>query len=112
MIGLFLYRQIMAAAKIPYFQNQHKCHTFIAISIYLNSFHLTRLPFSYNAVPLLREHYKILDSYIVTLIFSGLAIWFIRHERGELQQVRAFVVTSRWDWITICVVWSIAYIFI
>ncbi len=70
------------------------------------------LPSSYNPVPFLREHYKILGSYIFTLFFIGLAIWFIKHERAELQQVRALVVTSRWDWITIGIVLSVVYIFI
>lgn len=70
------------------------------------------LPSSYNPVPFLREHYKILGSYIFTLFFIGLAIWFIKHERAELQQVRQLVYTSRWDWIAAGIVLSVAYIFV
>lgn len=76
------------------------------------SFPSMRIPSAYNPVPFLREHYKIIGSYIFTLFFIGLAIWFIKHEKAELQQVKVLVVTSRWEWIAIGVALSIAYIFI
>jgi len=67
---------------------------------------------SYNPVPFLRENYKIIGSYIFTLFFIGLAIWFIRHEQQELQQVKHLVVTSRWEWIVPGILLSVVYIFI
>jgi len=69
------------------------------------------LPF-YNPVPFLRENYKIIGSYIFTLFFIGLAIWFIRHEQQELHQVKHLVVTSRWEWIVPGILLSVVYIFI
>jgi len=71
-----------------------------------------KLPVKYNPVPFIRENYKIMFSYVFTLFFVGLGIWFIQHERAELQQVRHLVVTSRWDWITLGVILSIVYVFV
>jgi len=66
----------------------------------------------YNPVPFIRENYKIMFSYVFTLFFVGLGIWFIQHEREELQQVRHLVVTSKWNWITFGVVLSVIYVFV
>lgn len=71
-----------------------------------------KLPAKYNPVPFIKENYKIVGSYIFTLFFIGLSIWFIKHERAELQQVRQLVLTSRADWISIGVALSIAYLFV
>lgn len=71
-----------------------------------------KLSAKYNPVPFLRENYKIITSYIFTLFFIGLGIWFIQHEKAELQQVKHLVTTSRWEWITIGIVLSIVYVFI
>jgi len=71
-----------------------------------------KLPASYNPVPFIRENYKIIFSYIFTLFFVGLGLWFIQHERAELQQVRHLVLTSKWDWITFGIILSIAYVFV
>jgi phosphatidylglycerol lysyltransferase len=66
----------------------------------------------YNPVPFIRENYKIIFSYIFTLFFVGLGIWFIQHERVELQQVKHLVITSRWDWITLGIILSVVYVFV
>jgi len=71
-----------------------------------------KLPTKYNPVPFIRENYKIIFSYVFTLFFIGLGIWFIQHERAELQQVRHLVVTSRWEWITVGVILSVIYVFV
>lgn len=71
-----------------------------------------KLPSKYNPVPFIRENYKIIFSYIFTLFFIGLSIWFINHEKGELQDVKRLVVTSKWDWVSIGVALSIAYVFV
>jgi phosphatidylglycerol lysyltransferase len=71
-----------------------------------------KLPSKYNPVPFIRENYKIIGSYIFTLFFIGLAIWFIQHERGELKQVKHLVTTSKWDWITFGILLSVVYVFI
>ncbi|HEY0177205.1 MAG TPA: lysylphosphatidylglycerol synthase domain-containing protein, partial [Pedobacter sp.] len=71
-----------------------------------------KLPSQYNPVPFIRENYKIIFSYIFTLFFIGLSIWFIQHEKAELQDVKRLVITSKGYWITIGVLLSIVYVFI
>jgi phosphatidylglycerol lysyltransferase len=71
-----------------------------------------KLPTRYNPVPFIRENYKIIFSYVFTLFFVGLGIWFLQHEREELQQVRQLVLTSRWEWMTIGVILSAVYVFV
>jgi phosphatidylglycerol lysyltransferase len=66
----------------------------------------------YNPVPFIRENYKIMFSYVFTLFFIGLGIWFIQHERAELQQVKELVITSKWEWITLGVILSVIYVFV
>ena len=70
-----------------------------------------KLPAQYNPVPFIKDNYKIIASYIFTLFFIGLGIWFIQHEKAELQQVKHLVLTSKWDWITLGIVLSVVYIF-
>ena len=95
--------ELPLSLEMSYFYSQIQC-----LTIYKSM----KVPAAYNPVPFLREHYKIIGSYIFTLFFIGLAIWFIKHERAELQQVKELVITSRWEWIAIGLVLSIAYIFI
>lgn len=71
-----------------------------------------KLPAQYNPVPFIKDNYKIIASYIFTLFFIGLGIWFIQHEKAELQQVKHLVLTSKWDWITLGIVLSVVYIFV
>lgn len=71
-----------------------------------------KLPAPYNPVPFIRENYKIILSYLFTVFFIGLSIWFINHERAELQEVRHLVVTSDWKWIVIGVSISGLYVFV
>ncbi|MBB6498592.1 phosphatidylglycerol lysyltransferase domain-containing protein [Pedobacter cryoconitis] len=71
-----------------------------------------KLPAKYNPIPFIKDNYKIIASYIFTLFFIGLAIWFVRHEKAELQQVKELVLTSKWDWITFGIVLSVVYIFV
>jgi phosphatidylglycerol lysyltransferase len=71
-----------------------------------------KLPSKYNPVPFIKENFKIVGSYVFTLFFIGLGVWFIKHERAELQQVRHLVVTSAWEWITLGLAFSVAYLFV
>jgi phosphatidylglycerol lysyltransferase len=62
--------------------------------------------------PFIRENGKIIASFIFTLFFIGLFVWFIKHEQGELHQVRQLLVTANWQWITIGTLLSVVYVFI
>ncbi|MBC8984386.1 lysylphosphatidylglycerol synthetase family protein [Pedobacter sp. N36a] len=63
-------------------------------------------------VPFLRENGKIISSYVFSLFFIGLAIWFIKQERGEIRQVEHLLSTAKWVWVLIGIVLSIVYVFI
>lgn len=63
-------------------------------------------------VPFLRENGKIISSYIFTLFFIGLTIWFIKQERGEIRQVKHLLVTAQWIWMSIGMALSVAYVFV
>lgn len=63
-------------------------------------------------VPFLRENGKIISSYLFTLFFIGLTIWFIKQQRGEIREVKQLLVTTHWVWMTIGIALSVVYVFI
>lgn len=63
-------------------------------------------------VPFIRENGKIISSYIFTLFFIGLAIWFIKQERGEIHHVKHLIITAKWAWLSIGMLLSVVYVFI
>lgn len=63
-------------------------------------------------VPFLRENGKIISSYVFSLFFIGLAIWFIKQERGEIRQVEHLLSTAKWVWVVMGIALSILYVFI
>jgi phosphatidylglycerol lysyltransferase len=50
-------------------------------------------------VPFIRENAKMISSYVFTLFFIGLAIWFIKHEGAELAEVRPLLSTASLPWL-------------
>ncbi|WP_316789182.1 phosphatidylglycerol lysyltransferase domain-containing protein [Pedobacter frigoris] len=62
--------------------------------------------------PFIRENGKIIASFIFTLFFIGLSVWFVKHEQGELHQVKSLLITADWLWITAGIVLSFVYVFI
>nr|WP_068891742.1 phosphatidylglycerol lysyltransferase domain-containing protein [Pedobacter panaciterrae] len=63
-------------------------------------------------VPFIRENGKIISSYIFTLFFIGLAIWFIKQEHGEIHHVKQLLITARWSWLSVGMLLSVVYVFI
>jgi phosphatidylglycerol lysyltransferase len=63
-------------------------------------------------VPFLREHVKIVSSYLFTIFFIGVAIWFVKHEGAELKQVAPLIITASWLWIGLGVALNVVYVFI
>jgi phosphatidylglycerol lysyltransferase len=71
----------------------------IRVSAFFHSFsRLKRMPF-------LRENGKLIVQFILTLLFMGLGIWFLKHERAELAEVKSTIAYARWTWVVlgICV---------
>jgi phosphatidylglycerol lysyltransferase len=56
-------------------------------------------------LPFLRENSKLIVQFILTLLFMGLGIWFLKHERAELTEVRSTLAYAKWTWVLlgICV---------
>ncbi len=55
--------------------------------------------FKERAKPFLRENKNIILQFIFTLFFIAIGIWFIRHERSELVQVKEVLGTANWIWV-------------
>lgn len=62
--------------------------------------------------PFVRENGKIITSFIFTVFFLALSIWFIKHEQSELKQVKQLIFGANWIWISWGIVLSIAYLFV
>jgi phosphatidylglycerol lysyltransferase len=52
--------------------------------------------FRHKSLPYLRENAKIIGEFVLTLFFIALAIWFIKHEKAELHDVKELLVGSSW----------------
>ena len=63
-------------------------------------------------VPFIRENAKMISSYVFTLFFIGLAIWFIKHEGAELAEVRPLLSTASLPWLIAGLALSVVYVFI
>ena len=77
--------------------------------IVLSSSPIFRL-FKERSLPFIREHGKIIAQFILTLLFISLAIWFIKHEKTELRDVRNLLETSKWQIIAIGSCLTVTYI--
>ncbi len=66
------------------------------VSLSTLSFHLKE-----RAHPFLRENKKIIIQFIFTFFFIIIGIWFIKHERAELAEVKNSLIAARWLWVII-----------
>jgi len=62
--------------------------------------------------PFIRENAKMISSYVFTLFFVGVAIWFVKHEGAELNQVGPLLATASPIWLLLGITISIAYVFV
>lgn len=62
--------------------------------------------------PFIRENGKIIASFIFTLFFIGLSVWFVKHEQAELVQVGKIMTSANWFWIALGCLLSVVYVFI
>jgi len=60
--------------------------------------------------PFLRENKKIIAQFIFTLFFIAIGIWFIKHERAELSQVKYSLTAARWIWMLVGIGLTAIYI--
>jgi phosphatidylglycerol lysyltransferase len=62
--------------------------------------------------PFIRENAKMISSYVFTLFFVGVAIWFVKHEGEELKEVRPLLSAASPFWLAFGIAISVAYVFI
>ena len=46
------------------------------------------------------ENRKLIAQFFLTFLFIALGIWFFKHERSELREVKTVLFTSQWQYIT------------
>jgi phosphatidylglycerol lysyltransferase len=66
--------------------------------------------FNEHINPFIRENKKIISQFIFTLFFIILGIWFIKHERAELNNVVVILSAARWIWVLAGIVLTGIYI--
>jgi phosphatidylglycerol lysyltransferase len=52
-----------------------------------------------KSIPFIRENSKLIAQFVLTVLFIGLGIWFLKHERAELAQVKNTLLASRIAWL-------------
>ena len=62
-----------------------------------------------HSVPFLQENGKLIVQFIFASLFIGLAWWFIRNERTELQEVHKVLLTADIRWIIAGIVLVLIY---
>ncbi len=88
---------------MPGNQNQTKSRITIPMSVITEFVKGRSLPF-------IRENRKIIGQFILTLLFIGLGIWFVKHERGEVHQVREILAGSKTLWVLTGIGLTLIYI--
>lgn len=63
-----------------------------------------------RSIPFLKENVKLISQFIFTVFFIGIGIWFIKHEKAELFQVRDVIFSSDWHWVITGIVLTLVYI--
>ncbi len=63
-----------------------------------------------KSIPFLRENGNLIGQFILTLFFVALGIWFLKHERAELIEVKTVLVSSRWILVLIGICITLIYL--
>lgn len=63
-----------------------------------------------HSVPFIKENARIISQFIFTLFFIGVGIWFVKHERGEIGNVKEMLSTTSADWIIVGVSFTVLYV--
>lgn len=66
--------------------------------------------FKEKSIPFIRENSKLIARFFLTALFFALGIWFLKHERAELVEVKSTLLTSQWEWIVLGIIITGVYI--
>ena len=62
--------------------------------------------------PFIRENAKIIFQFIFTLFFIAIGVWFLKHEKAELGEVKNALTSARWVWVLTGIALTFIYIFL
>ena len=71
---------------------------------------LVSFPTKSQIVMFSRENMKIISQFILTVLFIGIGIWFLKHEKTELSDVKNSLFTANWQWVLAGIGTAILYI--
>jgi phosphatidylglycerol lysyltransferase len=54
-----------------------------------------------KSLPFMRENGKMIAQFILTALFIALGIWFLKHERAEISDVKSTLISAQWVWLLI-----------
>ncbi|MBN1183475.1 MAG: lysylphosphatidylglycerol synthetase family protein [Bacteroidales bacterium] len=57
--------------------------------------------FGERAKPLILENRKIILQFLFTVFFIALGIWFVKHERAEVNEIKNSLAMAKWQWVLI-----------
>jgi phosphatidylglycerol lysyltransferase len=63
-----------------------------------------------RSVPFIRENSKLIGQFVLTALFFGLGIWFLKHERAELTDVKSTLRAAHWVWLLTGIAVSALYL--
>jgi phosphatidylglycerol lysyltransferase len=66
--------------------------------------------FREKSIPFIRENSKLIGQFILTALFFGLGIWFLKHERAELVEVKSTLFTTQWTWLLLGIAVTVLYL--
>jgi phosphatidylglycerol lysyltransferase len=74
------------------------------------NFQLEQTPPQIHKVPFLQENKKIIAQFILTVLFIGLGIWFLRHQKAELAEVKDTLTSAKKSLVLIGLVGTIIFV--
>jgi phosphatidylglycerol lysyltransferase len=66
--------------------------------------------FREKSIPFIRENSKLIGQFFLTALFFGLGIWFLKHERAELAEVKTTLLTAQWAWVLLGLGITVVYV--
>lgn len=74
------------------------------------NFQTERASTQIHKIPFIQENKKIIAQFILTVLFIGLGIWFLRHQKAELVEVRDTLASAGRSWIFIGLIVTVLFI--
>jgi phosphatidylglycerol lysyltransferase len=63
-------------------------------------------------LPFIRENGKVIMQFVITALFMGMGIWFLKHEKAELTEVRSTLSYAQLTWVILGIGVTAIYLFL